>query len=152
MHVFFELQYSTIQFYFNSSVCYSTGFATKVTLQFFDSNIENLNISDVDGIKDWHERFEQYCLTNPLIDSSNKTAHYFTKIGKAGYRLLKDLAYPDRVASKDATDLQKLLLAHLQPPNFQAVEGERFHNLVQKPIYRILAFFRPQGATKGGQM
>lgn len=107
----------------------STGVAAKATLHFFDSSIENLDISDIDGVEDWHERFDQYCLTNPLIDTSNKTAHYITKIGKAGYRLLKDLAYPDSVSSKDVTDLQKLLLEHLRPTNFQAAERERFHNL-----------------------
>ena len=92
------------------SVSLSTGVAATATLQFLDSNIENLDISDADGVEDWHERFEQYCLTNPLVDSSNKTAHYLTKIGKPGYRLLKDLAFPDPVASKDVNDLQKLFL------------------------------------------
>ena len=132
-----------IQFRSNTllmSVSLSTGVAATATLQFLDSNIENLDISDADGVEDWHERFEQYCLTNPLVDSSNKTAHYLTKIGKPGYRLLKDLAFPDPVASKDVNDLQKLLLAHLQPTPFQMAERERFHSLVRKPGESLRSF------------
>ena len=130
----------------------STGVAAKAIFQVIDSNIENLDISDVDGVEDWHDRFEQYCLTNPLINSTNATAHYITKIGKAAYRLLRDLAFPDKVSTKTVTDLKKLLTEHLEPTNFQAAERERFHNLTSTETWRILALVRPQGAAAGGQM
>jgi len=97
-----------------------------------EGRIEKLDVTDPDGIEDWHERFEQYVLTNADITPANKTAHYITLVGKEGYRLLKDLAYPKVVSTMDVDILRQLLEKHLRPVNFEAVERERFHNLTRK--------------------
>ena len=105
-----------------------------------DPAIEPLDVTEADGIQDWHERFEQYVLTNSEITNANKTAHYLTLVGKRGYRLLKDLAYPNVISNMDVEDLRMLLVNHLQPVNFETVERERFHNLTRKADESFKAF------------
>ena len=97
------------------------------------ASLEPLDISDVTGISDWHERFQLYVITNDKITDKNKTAHYVSLIGKDAYRLLKDLAFPDKVADKNVADLESLLVKHLQIQDFELAEREKFHNLTKKP-------------------
>ena len=102
--------------------------------------IEPLDVEDINGISDWHERFEHLCKTSEKINASNKTSFYITYVGKQAYRLLKDLAFPDKVETFKVDKLQKLLEAHIQPVNFEAVEREKFHNLRQRPGESLRSF------------
>jgi hypothetical protein len=91
-----------------------------------------MDIEDGASISDWHERFELYVLTNTAVTKANKTAYYVTMAGRSAYRLLKDLAYPQSVPDLDVETLKQLLVDHLQPANFEAVEREKFHNLQRR--------------------
>lgn len=102
--------------------------------------LENLDLEDVQGVQDWHERFSQLCIINPKVTDDNKTSYYITMLGKTAYRRLKDLAYPQKVASMEVDDLQKLLQNHIQPINFELSERERFHNLNQRPDETLRSF------------
>ena len=95
--------------------------------------IEPLDLEDIEGVTDWHERFFHFCKTDSKVDSTNMISFYITFIGKKAYRRLKDLAFPSKVEDVSVTNLQKLLEAHIQPVNFVAAEREKFHNLRQRP-------------------
>ena len=114
------------------------------------SPLEKLDITDIDGVTDWHERFELYTETNSEITAANKTAHYLTLIGKQAYRLLKDLAFPKTISTMDVTDLQKLLQSHLTPDNYELAERQKFHNITKKPdeSYRLFILRIQQQASK----
>ena len=68
--------------------------------------IEPLDISDPQGVTDWHERFEQYYIAKN-IDSAKTVSYYVTLVGKNAYRLLKDPTYPSKVTSLTVAQLQK---------------------------------------------
>ena len=104
------------------------------------TTMENLDITEISDIEDWHERFDQYCITNDKVTDANKTAFYVTFIGKKAYRLLKDLAYPQSVADMDVGSLKNLLQGHLKLLNFEAAERERFHNLTRKSDETLRSF------------
>ena len=53
-------------------------------------------------------------------------------IGKDAYRLLKDLAYPEKPTSLSVSKMQTLLEKHLQPRNFEVAEREKFHTMSKK--------------------
>ena len=107
----------------------TTGVAARIS----SFPLEPLDLDDIEGISDWHERFEQYCLTETsAITDKNKTSYYLAYIGKQAYRRLKDLAFPDKPSTKKVEDLQKLLESHLCPVNYEAAEREKFHNLRRK--------------------
>ena len=95
--------------------------------------IEKLDLNDINSLEDWFERFELMCSTNKEINSSNKTAYYLTLVGKEGYSLLKDLMFPSKVANEGCEDLHKVLVTHLKPVNFEALERAKFHTIIREP-------------------
>ena len=90
--------------------------------------LEPLDLPDSTGIANWHERFNLWAQTNVNVTDDNRTAFYLTMVGKEGYNLLKDLAYPGNVDTQNVNELQR----HLQPTNFAATERARFHNLTRR--------------------
>lgn len=68
--------------------------------------IEQLDITDPQGLADWHERFDQYC------DPAKKISHYPMLIGTQACRH-KDLAYPTTISTCNVDDLKQLLEDHL---------------------------------------
>ena len=96
--------------------------------------IEPLDITDINGIADWHTRFQQYLLTNEDITTKKiETPFYLSHVGKPAFKLLKNLAFPDDVTTLTVDALQKLLEDHLTPTNYEAAAREQFHNLTKKP-------------------
>ncbi len=79
--------------------------------------LENLDITDTQGLENWHERFN--FLRLPMI-------------GKEAYKLLKDLAYPENLDVHSVKELQALLKVHLQPVNFESIKRARFYNLARR--------------------
>ncbi len=102
--------------------------------------LEPLDLADTAGIVNWHERFTLWARTNPNITNENRTAFYLTMVGKDGYNLLKDLAFPQNVNTRTVADLQMLLQGHLQPTNFMATERARFHNLTRRAGETLRSF------------
>ena len=114
--------------------------------------MEPLDITDINGVKEWHIRFSQYVKTNSKIDSTNQTAHYITSIGKQAFRLLVDLSHPNDVTTMTVADLQALIQNHLSPPNIELVERERYHSLTKKPeeTYKMFTLRVQRQAAKCG--
>ena len=102
--------------------------------------LEPIDLDDIEGVEDWHERFAQYCLTDANITDDKKTAFYITYIGKRAYRRIKDLAYPKKPDKMTVDELQTLLKKHLCPENFEASEREKFHNLRRRPDEAFRSF------------
>ena len=102
--------------------------------------MEKLDLSDTAGVVSWHNRFELYCKTNKDIKAHNKIAFYLTNIGKEAYDLLVDLAFPKDVELLGVSELRDLLVNHIQPPNFEATERDKFNNLMRKPTETFRQF------------
>ena len=112
--------------------------------------LEPLDLSDSTGVANWHERFNLWAQTNVNVTDDSRTAFYLTMVGKEGYSLLKDQAYPGNVNTQSVNELQTLLQRHLQPTNFAATERARFHNLTRRvgESLRSLLLRLQQQATK----
>ena len=89
-----------------------------------DSSMEKLDIQDPAGIEAWHERFGFYVTTNNRINDKNVTAWYLTLIGKEAYNLLKDLAFPDKLADKTIPELQEVLTNIYDPITSKQQKGQ----------------------------
>lgn len=120
--------------------CSSIYYKDVSTATMGSTQLENLDIEDIQGVEDWHIRFEQYCITNPKVETSNKTAFYLTFVGKKAFRLLRDLAYPNDITKMDVGQLSTLLLDHLQPVHYEAAERERFYNITRRPEEALRSF------------
>ena len=94
--------------------------------------METLDLSNSAGVVSWHNRFELYCKTNKDVKPTNKVAFYLTHIGKEAYDLLVDLAFPTNVETESIANLKALIVNHIEPPNFEATERDKFNNLVRK--------------------
>lgn len=102
--------------------------------------LEPLDIADVSSLDQWIERFEIFAQLNKEVKEDNITAHYLSIIGRDAYGLLKDLVYPDSLASKTPRTLHSILTAHLRPANFTATERAKFHSIIREQGESMRAF------------
>ena len=102
--------------------------------------IEPLNLKDVNGIEKWHNRFRLYTKINKDITEDNLTIYYLTMIGKESYDLLVDLAFPKDLEKLKMDDLEKILIRHVKPVNFEATERAKFHSIIRHPEEKLRDF------------
>ena len=103
--------------------------------------LEPLDISDINCIEDWFERFAFYVVTNDKIDDPKKEIAYLvTFMGKDAYKLLKELCYPKKPSDLTTKDIKDCLLKHLRPKNYEVHERAVFNSLVRKPNQSVPDF------------
>ena len=103
--------------------------------------LEPINISDIDSLEDWFERFDLYIITNDEIDNDDKKrAHLLTLMGKHAYRLLKELCHPNLPSKLTPDEIKTCLTDYLKPKNYEVHERAIFNSLIRKPTQSVKDF------------
>ena len=107
------------------------------TLREFDASKES--------IKDFHQRFEFYCLANNIKDGdeaqrSRKKALFITLVGQATFAKLRDLASPRDIVDLSLGDIMELLKTHYRPQTVEIAECYKFFKHTQGVSERTADF------------
>lgn len=103
---------------------YHTGVAIKLNVEQMDIN------SSGDISEDCREQFEICCMTRKDIKDDQFAAYFLTFIDKEAFKLLKDLASPEKPISLTHEPLKKSLLSHVQYAGLECGERAKSHKMV----------------------
>jgi len=102
--------------------------------------LEPINVSEINSLDSWLERFELWCQTNSNVTAINKTAFYLTMLGKDAYQLVKDLAFPLTPDKCAYNDLHKILTNHLKPSTNELAETSIFYSMTRSQNETFASF------------
>ena len=104
-----------------------------------DKLLEPLDLNDPNDVKNWFERFDLLKTTNADI-SANPVPFLLTYLGKRAYKLLKDLVFPKNPKDLKTAEIQKFLVDHLVPSNYEVHERAIFNSLIRKHNQSVKEF------------
>lgn len=111
--------------------------------------LEPLDLTDVDHIEEWLERFDLFATTNKDVTTKNIVPHFLVMIGANPYSVLRDLCQPNKPADLDLPRLKALLLQHCKPRSYNIMERAVFNSMVRhsdQPIRQFIQALQRQAS------